>query len=106
VWKEGEEGKVALCSDCKEVHPSPQTMLWEKVGLEPFGDDPEKDEIQTFNTPQIHAVVGKECEHTTANFSYDADEVEIAHCADCGVEVDGSLYNFDVPEETEKEATA
>lgn len=48
-WKEGEEGKTAICSSCDEIVPNPQKFEWQKAGLEPFGDDPELDEIQSFN---------------------------------------------------------
>jgi len=48
-WKEGEEGKTAICSKCDSVVPNPQKFEWGKAGLEPFGDDPEKDEIQSFS---------------------------------------------------------
>lgn len=48
TWKEGEEGKTAICSSCKGVVPNPNKFRWEEVGLEPFGDDPELDEIQSF----------------------------------------------------------
>lgn len=48
TWKEGEEGTTAICSSCKEVVPNPDKFQWAKAGLEPFGDDPELDEIQSF----------------------------------------------------------
>lgn len=44
-WLEGQEGRVAICSSCKEKVPDPQTYHWTKVGLEPFGDDPQQDEF-------------------------------------------------------------
>jgi len=47
-WKDGEEGKTALCTVCKEVVPNPKKFEWLKAGLEPVGDDPSKDEIQSF----------------------------------------------------------
>ena len=48
-WKEGEEGKTAICSnsDCATVIDNPQRFNWVDVGLEPFGDDPSEDEITT-----------------------------------------------------------
>lgn len=48
-WKEGEEGKTAICSKCDAIIPNPEKFQWEKAGLEPFGDDPEQDEIQSLN---------------------------------------------------------
>jgi hypothetical protein len=47
-WKDGEEGKTAICSNCDEVVPNPEKFEWSKAGLEPVGDDPEQDEIQHF----------------------------------------------------------
>lgn len=44
-WKEGEEGRTAICSDCQGIVPNPQKFEWIKAGLEPFGDDPEQDEV-------------------------------------------------------------
>ena len=52
-WKEGEEGKVAICSSCKEVVPNPEKFEWLKAGLEPMGDDPSKDEIQSFAVGEL-----------------------------------------------------
>jgi hypothetical protein len=48
-WKDGEEGKTAICSSCEEVVPNPEKFEWSKAGLEPVGDDPEQDVIQHFN---------------------------------------------------------
>jgi hypothetical protein len=52
-WKEGEEGKTALCSKCQEVVPNPGKFEWWKAGLEPVGDDPSKDEIQSFSVGKL-----------------------------------------------------
>lgn len=50
-WVEGKEGKIARCADkvgCVH-HITEEKKLnkikWESVGLEPYGDDPSKDEI-------------------------------------------------------------
>lgn len=99
VWKEGEEGKVALCADCKEEHPRPESVHWSKAGLEPFGDDPDKDEIISFD---VMDYVSKVCEHTIANLT-EVDGDEKAHCDACGVEVDGSLYTVTGDEEAQSE---
>jgi hypothetical protein len=48
-WKEGEEGKTALCSDCNTVVGDPSKFEWMKAGLEPLGDNPELDELQHFS---------------------------------------------------------
>ncbi len=45
-WKEGEEGKIAICFDCGEPSPNPGKYKWADVGLEPFGDDPETDTLE------------------------------------------------------------
>jgi hypothetical protein len=47
-WKDGEEGKTAICSACDEVVPNPEKFEWSKAGLEPVGDDPEQDVMQHF----------------------------------------------------------
>jgi len=44
-WVEGGEGKTAICSNCKETISNPSEYSWVKAGLEPFGDDPDQDEI-------------------------------------------------------------
>lgn len=46
-WVEGLEGKEAVCTKCKGPIPNPETYQWANVGLEPFGDDPSKDEVVT-----------------------------------------------------------
>jgi len=46
-WVEGEEGKKAVCTACKGDIPNPETYHWVDSGLEPFGDDPSKDEAIT-----------------------------------------------------------
>jgi len=46
-WIEGKEGKEAACTDCKAVIPNPETYRWIEAGLEPFADDPTKDEVIT-----------------------------------------------------------
>ena len=45
-WKEGEEGQTAICFGCGGVAPNPAKYKWATVGLEPFGDDPETDELE------------------------------------------------------------
>jgi hypothetical protein len=45
-WKEGEEGQTAICFDCGGVAPDPGKYKWATVGLEPYGDDPETDELE------------------------------------------------------------
>jgi len=46
AWVEGKEGKEAYCSECKlSPLPNPEIYNWRSVGLEPYGDDPSKDEI-------------------------------------------------------------
>jgi hypothetical protein len=46
-WIEGMEGKEAVCTKCKGPIPNPETYQWESAGLEPYGDDPTKDEAIT-----------------------------------------------------------
>ncbi len=58
-WKEGEEGKIAICSLCSEVIPDPQRFEWMRVGLEPFGDDPAADEILHIEVGKYHTEVLK-----------------------------------------------
>jgi len=45
IWKEGEEGKTALCGLCREPLENPDNIAWVAAGLEPYGDNPEEDEI-------------------------------------------------------------
>jgi hypothetical protein len=46
-WVPGQEGKVACCgeSGCGEILPNPEKYRWTKSGLEPFGDNPQEDEV-------------------------------------------------------------
>lgn len=44
-WKAGQEGRIAICSKCDEEVPEPEKYEWSSVGLEPYGDDPDSDEI-------------------------------------------------------------
>jgi len=44
-WRKGQEGKIADCVRCNVQIPNPEAFLWREVGLEPYGDDPEKDEV-------------------------------------------------------------
>jgi len=46
-WIDGEEGKKAVCTACKEPIENPDTYHWVDAGLEPFGDDPSEDEVIT-----------------------------------------------------------
>lgn len=46
-WKLGEEGKVAACGLCGEDIKDPQDYTWEAAGLEPYGDNPDADEVIT-----------------------------------------------------------
>lgn len=55
-WREGQEGQVAECAYCEQEVPNPEKYQWSKVGLEPFGDNPEDDEIMSFQTGQKEAV--------------------------------------------------
>lgn len=45
-WKDGEEGQTAICFECGEVAPNPGKYKWSAVGLEPYGDDPDTDELE------------------------------------------------------------
>lgn len=47
AWKPGEEGKIAVCTDstCRKVIPNPEDFDWTESGLEPFGDNPDSDEV-------------------------------------------------------------
>lgn len=51
AWVEGEEGKIAECrdkSDCTYKETDADVLKrwgWEKVGLEPYGDDSTQDEV-------------------------------------------------------------
>lgn len=53
AWVEGQEGQVAQCCDkvgCKHQIDDPEilkTFKWESAGLEPYGDDPSRDEVIT-----------------------------------------------------------
>lgn len=51
VWVEGQEGKVAQCGEegCGEIIPNPGTFRWRQAGLEPYLDDPDKDEVIVLN---------------------------------------------------------
>lgn len=46
-WIPGKEGKEARCvdPDCQRTISNPERFNWQECGLEPYGDDPEKDEI-------------------------------------------------------------
>lgn len=46
-WVPGKEGKEARCAnpECQAPIENPARFTWEKAGLEPFGDDPSKDEV-------------------------------------------------------------
>lgn len=44
AWKEGLEGQEAVCTTCKEPIEDPSTFDWVGASLEPYGDDPTKDE--------------------------------------------------------------
>ena len=46
LWIKGKEGHEAICSNCN-LHPVPDPgkYNWTEVGLEPYQDDPSKDEI-------------------------------------------------------------
>jgi hypothetical protein len=46
-WVEGKEGKEAICTKCQGPIPNPETYQWATAGLEPYGDDPTKDEAIT-----------------------------------------------------------
>jgi len=50
-WILGKEGKEAQSANvaCRAVIDNPQRFEWIKVGLEPFGDDPTKDEAVILN---------------------------------------------------------
>lgn len=51
IWVEGQEGKVAQCGEegCGETIPNPETFQWRQAGLEPYLDDPDKDEVIILN---------------------------------------------------------
>lgn len=53
LWKENFEGKVALCSVCSKEVPNPEVYRWVEAGLEPYGDDPEQDEIIILETEKL-----------------------------------------------------
>ena len=44
-WKEGLEGKEAVCTGCGEPIEDPSIFDWVGASLEPYGDDPTKDEV-------------------------------------------------------------
>ncbi len=46
-WVGGHEGSEATCTECKAPIPNPETYQWISAGLEPYGDDPTKDEVIT-----------------------------------------------------------
>jgi hypothetical protein len=48
-WVEGQEGKEAICTEasCQAPISNPETYHWVDAGLEPFDDDPTKDEVIT-----------------------------------------------------------
>jgi hypothetical protein len=46
-WLEGQEGREAVCTECKGPIENPDTYQWITAGLEPFGDDPTTDEAIT-----------------------------------------------------------
>lgn len=56
-WKEGLEGQVAECAHCGQEVSDPKKYQWTKVGLEPFGDKPEDDEIMSFPAGQKEVAV-------------------------------------------------
>lgn len=49
-WVPGQEGKVARCAEphCGFILERAHTYRWQEAGLEPFGDDPSKDEVLFF----------------------------------------------------------
>lgn len=49
-WVPGQEGKVARCGEpgCEFVLKKAHTYRWREAGLEPYGDDPSKDEVLFF----------------------------------------------------------
>jgi len=48
-WVEGKEGQEAVCTEpsCRAPIPNPETYRWVEAGLEPYADDPTKDEVIT-----------------------------------------------------------
>jgi hypothetical protein len=62
-WAEGREGKDAVCTKCEAPIENPGRFLWEAAGLEPFGDDPSKDET----IPITYIFHGEESPHAPAN---------------------------------------
>ena len=97
-WKEGEEGKTALCSTCKEIVPNPEKFQWSKAGLEPFGDNPNQDEIISFKV--LGMQVDRTCEHPHADIAKGGNS---ATCSSCDAEVDPKEYILD---SASKEMTA
>ncbi len=55
-WKEGEEGRTAICYECGQVSTNPTKYRWSEVGLEPYGDDPELDCMEVV-IPHVIAAV-------------------------------------------------
>lgn len=50
AWVEGEEGKIAVCMNCNLTPiPKPENYTWEKSGLEPFGDSPSEDKVESLD---------------------------------------------------------
>ena len=46
LWVQGKEGKEAYCTHCDfSPVPEPGKYNWSYVGLEPYGDEPTKDEV-------------------------------------------------------------
>ena len=96
-WKDGEEGKTALCSACEEVVPNPEKFEWSKAGLEPVGDDPSQDEIMSF---QLNCTP---CEHLQANNFREEEGANKASCDNCGIDVDPAEYTEDIEVEAPAE---
>jgi hypothetical protein len=55
-WEEGSEGQKAICFDCGEEAPDPGKYKWADVGLEPYGDVPDEDELEVI----INSIGGEE----------------------------------------------
>jgi len=47
LWVEGKEGQEAYCAEknCGQIVPNPEKYSWISAGLEPYGDDPAKDQF-------------------------------------------------------------
>lgn len=56
-WVPGKEGKVAQCGEpeCGFILKKAHTYRWREAGLEPFGDDPSKDEVLFFGGKEMGA---------------------------------------------------